>query len=921
VRPKPSIHKFYALFHCIQIASLPHSDLDARSNDRDYNQIATSSGSASEFFIEPMLSCINDYDVMFHRNDQLAIPAGHQVPRRLPAEFHHRVKVFQLIDSKFPGYVTAESTYELVKCNDDDYYECFPTESLYITTILRGTGSIRHGPAAKKLNASPVERIYKFDNRDSSWLSIDSVCCFRCLVWPPQAADWSTRRRTHGWPDLKTVECIVNNGCDVVQISHPFCRKDEWMIKQQWRLSFSRAETVLLNSWSVEQQIVYHLLRIFIKSAQRKAGTRMIIHNYIIKTIMMWTCELWSPMKWNSRNLVHISRLLLNKLATGLQSFKCSSFFIKHLNILESLESTDNLNQFAGNLKNITDKFLCVWLIDNYIYQCAEQCPPHISRLFHDNRSVRVLSYELSCITEWWRSRSDEISYTDLKTIFLHIQVAVSWLFSSADTMKNGCKYVADHLNATDSRLMPIYYAVCFLKVSSWLDCGQSASKIASVLIMLIQSGACVFSNDDSKLIEQMNDGDVPVESSGTHSFTACKHFRTAWALMLTTRNSYKKVSTLSKLLIELSKVCLHSALQCSDVECGDFHLTSRCVLNVLLSCLYCSTAQRKAAFIHSCNAISISSMQKHRLGFCHVERQLLPCFDVALDTMLGLVLFYRFVRQIFSNHLQRNRHDVLFTADLLAFYLINLQSDVYCSNYYCKSRRNMYNKYRTRLLRTTELTTADFLLFHEIYRKTIFKGERESSEICDRHKIHVLRGQSVKFNAARLGKLLVQSAVKHLTAFRVSMSRDFSSAIHMVTNDFEAMYAYKCHLYEESFRLCEENVDWLLHAGGKLVNVFVVKESDLLHLADDECLSLISLAKLCGTFDIYPMWAEQVTQLTLLMYLSVQSKLKLLHSTATNIKALRKVMIVHKRLDRGMIVSRAMMTFVYRKAVRHLHL
>jgi hypothetical protein len=88
------------------------------------------------------------------------------------------------------------------------------------------------------------------------------VFCIRCLVWPPQAADWSTRRRKHGWPDLTTVERIVNNGCDVVQISHPQCRQHEWMREFQWRLSFSRAETVLLNSWSVKQQLVYHLLRI-----------------------------------------------------------------------------------------------------------------------------------------------------------------------------------------------------------------------------------------------------------------------------------------------------------------------------------------------------------------------------------------------------------------------------------------------------------------------------------------------------------------------------------------------------------------------------------------------------------------------------------------------------------------------------------
>jgi hypothetical protein len=73
---------------------------------------------------------------MHHRNDWLAIPTGHSVPRCLPAEFHHHVKVYQLIDTEFPGYVTVKSICELIKCNNDDYYECFPTESGYASTTL-----------------------------------------------------------------------------------------------------------------------------------------------------------------------------------------------------------------------------------------------------------------------------------------------------------------------------------------------------------------------------------------------------------------------------------------------------------------------------------------------------------------------------------------------------------------------------------------------------------------------------------------------------------------------------------------------------------------------------------------------------------------------------------------------------------------
>ena len=83
---------------------------------------------------------------------------------------------------------------------------------------------------------------------------------------PPQAADWPTRQRNHDWPDSATVDHVVNNGCDVVRPAHRQCRQHEWMGERQWRLSFSRAEIVLINSWMPVQQIVYHMLRVFMKT-------------------------------------------------------------------------------------------------------------------------------------------------------------------------------------------------------------------------------------------------------------------------------------------------------------------------------------------------------------------------------------------------------------------------------------------------------------------------------------------------------------------------------------------------------------------------------------------------------------------------------------------------------------------------------
>jgi len=112
VRPRPNINRYNALCHVTAVAN----SLD----DGDYTHIVTSSGSSSEFYIEPLLSCIDDFDIMHHRNDRLAIPEGHSVPRFLPAEFHRKVTVFELIEFLFPCYVLLRRVCKLIKCTNSE---------------------------------------------------------------------------------------------------------------------------------------------------------------------------------------------------------------------------------------------------------------------------------------------------------------------------------------------------------------------------------------------------------------------------------------------------------------------------------------------------------------------------------------------------------------------------------------------------------------------------------------------------------------------------------------------------------------------------------------------------------------------------------------------------------------------------------
>ena len=116
LRPRLTEHAVLATI-CCGIAATKHPP-----DDEEADFIPLTTGSVAEFCIEPMHECFGDVDVMYHFNTTLAIPQGHSPPTQLPDEFHNYVRVDEIIDSQFPGYVYLELRYLLTQCSDDDTY-------------------------------------------------------------------------------------------------------------------------------------------------------------------------------------------------------------------------------------------------------------------------------------------------------------------------------------------------------------------------------------------------------------------------------------------------------------------------------------------------------------------------------------------------------------------------------------------------------------------------------------------------------------------------------------------------------------------------------------------------------------------------------------------------------------------------------
>ena len=318
------------MYKCAAIATAR-----AASDDDDTEYIPVTTGSVAEFYIQPMLSCVGDVDIMYHYGDQLAIPAETAPPTQLPDEFHSRVDVFEIVDSEFPGYVYLVSSYLLTECIDDGKYSAVRCQRLYMRYKVDNE---RHGPASvvwwSKILPPFVARVV------GEHFSKDDVYCMRCLSWPAQAADWPIRRRKYDWPDVITIGHVVSNGCDVVRIAHRLCRQDEWRRQRQYRLSFSRAEIILLNSWNPAQQIVYHMLRVFVKTEQLTDNDINFdvdtLSNYHLKTLMLWACEL-KPRSWwiDDSNIVTVTIKLLHTLGVWLTDERCRHYFIHNCNLFD----------------------------------------------------------------------------------------------------------------------------------------------------------------------------------------------------------------------------------------------------------------------------------------------------------------------------------------------------------------------------------------------------------------------------------------------------------------------------------------------------------------------------------------------------------------------------------------------------------
>jgi len=283
-----------------------------------------------------------------------------------------------------------------------------------------------------------------------------------------------------------------------------------------------------------------------------------------------------------------------------------------------------------------------------------------------------------------------------------------------------------------------------------------------------------------------------------------------------------------------------------------------------------------------------VTRSQDHSQCSSHVvQGELLPKIDDDIDIVLGLAVFYQYVRTTALNQQQQTQHVSIFTTELFAHYLhIRCLTVMKCRPLTQTSSTDEVQRYQKCFYELHEIRISDVLVF-TLVNQTKHQSNDQSPTVVSGQTMREMSQQS---DTSELVELLQQSAVEHLTAFRQLVAQEFSSEFGIVTTDFEALYAYKCGEYQRCLQLSTNNVRTLI-ADERIPLPSVLLYPEFLHLMDDDIVSLIGLTLIVNPSPSCRFNAS-VHQLSLSLYLMTQCQMKLHHPPASLTQTLEHVKV-----------------------------
>jgi Mab-21 protein len=853
---------------------------------------ATLVGSVSELYIEPPTLCIRDINAIKPNRSAIAVPSTLHIPKHLPSTFDDNVTVYETFDAEFRAdYQHLRVIGKLVKVSAEGDERVFisSSEPLDDETSLSHDGRQLEIELDSRLNELDRKIYVDFTLSPvfSQPLRFVTVHTVRCLSWPTQAAEWTTRSRNGGWPLAPIIERVVVGGCDLVRVAQHQNRENESITIPQWKFSFARAETVLLNTWTPIQQTIYHILRCLLngsslgRSDKKNGESQLSV--YHIKTLMLWTCERKHPDWWFESNTVQISSYIVRFLLKCCKSRQCRGYFIRSY-MLDCNVSRSQINQ----LKLFSEPpSLAKWLMNNYVDQCIQQSPDELKTELRTSLQLSGVQSEsrrhqaINSVIKWILGKFLNISLIDMVMTMYYISLVCG---DSRITLDQPviARWKTD-LDSIDERLFSDYVTpIICLRLVSVIDEHKNEwrENVCDVLTTVTLS-----------------------DCDRVCATTDCSEILLSKAIYLIEVSRRTSDQTLRSIFLFMCYIHLHRALKFLELIDGDTMRAVHLLTNVQVAVL-CYTAGNYRKAVEHCELVMQASRQtKSPTIPCVLEGNSLPKFNDEFDSVNGLMTLYAFFQNRAVNGELQIRYTGVFTAQLFAYFVCHL-----CQSRptRCDKGHSVIRRYRICLYEASSLFCGDLLLFY-------ISSTKNNQLYSYQHRtVSASRRLQKQFGDNKLRKLLTIFAVDRLTLFFETISSYYRADCRITTTDAQAMHYLQCQRYEQCQKLSQQNFNSLVVSSSLRFPVPII--GCLTQLMDDDIVCLVAVVLLASKENFF----EVLTQITLSLYLYVKSELHLRPAKSFR-DELNHINVLHSNCAAHILFDTSLLKFLYRKVIMHI--
>ncbi|XP_071147323.1 uncharacterized protein [Mytilus edulis] len=184
----------------------------------------------------------------------------------------------------------------------------------------------------------------------------DCASSLHCKTWISSAVNW-IKRSSSSWPSHNVTQSIIQHGVLFVPIGVKGSPKEDI----EWRVSFSVAEKLLINTFTHTQLMCYALLKIILKDViANDYECKDLLCSYFLKTIIFWISEELPSSVWKPDNFIPCFMRCFSRLVYCVEHSVCLHYFIPENNMFE--------NKIEGRARDVLFKKLNT--LHSYGWRC-----------------------------------------------------------------------------------------------------------------------------------------------------------------------------------------------------------------------------------------------------------------------------------------------------------------------------------------------------------------------------------------------------------------------------------------------------------------------------------------------------------------------------------------------------------------------